>query len=135
MLAQTAEADPFPAAFPSPSDAVRVAIATPMLNCIQFRKYYVDMASELIQFRLSGAELEALKAIAQEGESLNLAAQRLVKEIIAASTELSTAPSIPSLEERFGQIVEAKLSDQNDILIRLQERIQKVEKQLGEFAA
>ena len=26
----------------------------------------------LIQFRLSGADLEALKAIAQEGESLNL---------------------------------------------------------------
>jgi len=83
------------------------------------------MASELIQFRLSGPELEALKAIAQEeGESTNLAAQRLLKEIIAASTELSTAPSIPSLEERFEQIVEAKLSDQNSILHRLQQRIQ-----------
>lgn len=93
------------------------------------------MASELIQFRLSGAELEALKAIAQEGESLNLLAQRLLKEILAASTELSTAPYIPSLEERFEQIVEAKISDQNDILIRLQERIQEVEKQLGEFVA
>ena len=37
------------------------------------------MASELIQFRLSGPELEALKAIAQEGESKNLAAQRLLQ--------------------------------------------------------
>ena len=63
------------------------------------------MASELIQFRLSGSELEALKASAQEGESINLAAQRLLKEILAASTELSTSPSIPSLEERFEQIM------------------------------
>ena len=93
------------------------------------------MASELIQFRLSGSQLEALKAIAQEGESINLAAQRLLKEILAASTELSTSPSIPSLEERFEQIVEAKLSGQNELLSHLQQRIQEVEKQLGEFAA
>ena len=94
------------------------------------------MGSELIQFRLSGAELEALKAIAQQkGESPNLVAQHLIKEILAASTELSTPPSIPSLEERFEQIVESKLSSQNHILICLQERIQEVEKQLGEFVA
>ncbi|HEY9830613.1 MAG TPA: hypothetical protein V6D26_08540 [Stenomitos sp.] len=94
------------------------------------------MASELIQFRLSGPQLEALKAIAQQkGESPNLVAQHLLKEILLASTELSTPPFIPSLEKRFEQIVEAKLSDQNDILSRLQERIQEVEKQLGEFAA
>lgn len=36
--------------------------------------------SALIQFRLSGAELEALIAHQAEGESLNLAAQRLMKE-------------------------------------------------------
>ena len=94
------------------------------------------MASELIQFRLSGAQLEALKAIAQqEGKSPNLIAQHLLKEILAASTELSTPPSIPSLEERFEQIVESKLSSQNHILICLQKRIQEVEKQLGEFVA
>jgi len=93
------------------------------------------MASELIQFRLSGSQLEALKAIAQEGESINLAAQRLLKEILAASIELSTSPSLPSLEERFEQIVEAKLSGQNELLSHLQQRIQEVEKQLGEFAA
>jgi hypothetical protein len=93
------------------------------------------MASELIQFRLSGSQLEALKASAQEGESINLAAQRLLKEILAASTELSTSPSIPSLEERFEQIMEAKLSGQNELLSHLQRRIQEVEKQLGEFAA
>ncbi len=93
------------------------------------------MASELIQFRLSGSQLEALKAITQEGESINLAAQRLLKEILAASTELSTSPSLPSIEERFEQIVEAKLSGQNELLSHLQQRIQEVEKQLGEFAA
>ncbi len=64
-----------------------------------------------------------------------MAAQWLLKEILAASTELSTPPSIPSLEERFEQIVEAKLSDQNQLLSHLQQRIQEVEKQLGEFAA
>jgi hypothetical protein len=40
------------------------------------------MASELIQFRLSGQALEALQAKQKEGESLNLAAQRVMKELL-----------------------------------------------------
>jgi hypothetical protein len=40
------------------------------------------MASDLIQFRLSGKALEALQSRQKEGESLNLAAQRVMKEIL-----------------------------------------------------
>jgi predicted transcriptional regulator len=40
------------------------------------------MASELIQFRLSGKALEALQGKQKEGESLNLAAQRVMKEML-----------------------------------------------------
>lgn len=42
------------------------------------------MASELIQFRLSGKALEALQERQEEGESLNLTAQRVMKEMIGA---------------------------------------------------
>lgn len=47
----------------------------------------VDVGSKLIQFRLSGKELEALEAMA-EGESVSLIAQRLVKEALGVSTNV-----------------------------------------------
>ena len=90
-----------------------------------------QMASELIQFRLSGEELEALKGLAGD-ESLSLAAQRIVKTFL--STQLPTAPSTPTIDERLSEIVEAKLT-QSHLLNRLQERIQEVERQLGESVA
>ncbi len=86
------------------------------------------MASELIQFRLSGAQLEALKALAGE-ESLNLYVQRIVKDIL--STNVSTVSSTPAIEARIEEIVEVKLSE-SEAINHLQERLEEVERKLGE---
>lgn len=49
------------------------------------------MASRLIQFRLSDEELQALQASSVEGESLNLTAQRLLKQLLG-----TTKPLLPA---------------------------------------
>jgi hypothetical protein len=60
------------------------------------------MASDLIQFRLSGKALEALQARQKEGESLNLAAQRVMKEILGVvDTAVDIDERIDAKLERF----------------------------------
>ena len=100
------------------------------------------MASELIQFRLSGAALEELQAKQQEGESLNLAAQRLMRDLLGivdkpvdideridAKLENAIAPLQNQIEELKGTnvynsiqvVIESLTSRMEQLEQRLQE--------------
>jgi hypothetical protein len=90
------------------------------------------MASKLIQFRLSGEELEALEAQVREGDSINLVAQRILIGALGVDTvdDVSTVP----LDERIEGIVEERLSafstNCNDLFDRLQESIQSLQERI-----
>jgi hypothetical protein len=90
------------------------------------------MASKLIQFRLSGEELEALEAQVREGDSINLVAQRILIGALGVDTvdEVSTVP----LDERIEGIVEERLSafstNCNDLFDRLQGSIQSLQERI-----
>lgn len=90
------------------------------------------MASKLIQFRLSGEELEALEAQVNEGDSINLVAQRILIGALGVDTVdgVSTVP----LDERIESIVEERLSafstNCNDLFDRLQESIQSLQERI-----
>jgi hypothetical protein len=91
------------------------------------------MASQLIQFRLSGIELEALKAYAHEGESLNLAAQRFLKERLVDRSRLieavdNTEVSTVQLQEEIAAQVAIQIAP-------LQQRLEALEEELGKSAA
>lgn len=61
----------------------------------------VDMASELISFRLSNTELEWLREQCEDGESLNLAAKRLLLSLEDENLPENPEPDtfIPPYEE------------------------------------
>jgi hypothetical protein len=69
------------------------------------------MASQVISFRLSEVETEALEAQKLEGESLNQTAQRLLKEVLGVPVGriVSTAPlrpeNIPGLEKFILRVI------------------------------
>ncbi len=102
------------------------------------------MSSQVISYRLSPEEVLALRQRALPGESDNQTAQRLMRESLGVSTastglnsistELSSM-STASLDEKIESIVEERFSalvgNQNDLLTRLQSRLQEVELQLG----
>jgi len=71
------------------------------------------MASDLIQFRLSGKALEALQSRQKEGESLNLAAQRVMKEILGVvDITVDIDERIDAKLERFKAELLAELGKQ-----------------------
>ncbi len=71
------------------------------------------MASDLIQFRLSGKALEALQSRQKEGESLNLTAQRVMREILGAvDTTVDIDERIDAKLERFKAELLAELGKQ-----------------------
>lgn len=78
------------------------------------------MSSQVISYRLSKEEVLQLRQKALPGESDNQIAQRLMRETLGSST-VSTG----SLDERIESILEKRLSslvsNQNDLLSRLQE--------------
>lgn len=88
------------------------------------------MSSQVISYRLSTNEVLALRQKALQGESDNQTAQRLIREALDLSTEMSTE-STATLDDRIKAIVEERLSaftaNQNQLLSRLQERLQQVE--------
>ncbi len=96
------------------------------------------MSSQVISYRLSTDEVISLRQKALPGESDNQTAQRLMREVLGVSTELSTT-STPNLDERIESIVEERLSGfaaiQNVLLNRLQERLQQIELRLEESLA
>lgn len=95
------------------------------------------MSSEVFSFRLNSAEALALRQKALPGESGNQTAQRILREVLGVSTELST-PML-TLDERIESIVEDRFSsliaNQNDLLNRLQERLQQLEAQFSDMSS
>ncbi len=118
-----------------------VNLYTSSTRCLQ-------MSSQVISYRLSPEEVLALRQKALPGESDNQTAQRLMRESLGVSTastglnsmstELSSM-STASLDEKIESIVEERFSalvgSQNDLLSRLQSRLQEVELQLGKSQA
>jgi hypothetical protein len=94
------------------------------------------MSSQVISYRLSTNEVLALREKALPGESDNQTAQRLMRQMLDVSTELSTPSTIP-LSERIESIVEDRFSffaaNQNDLLSRLQERLEQLETQVKDL--
>jgi hypothetical protein len=93
------------------------------------------MSSQVISYRLSTKEVLELRQKALPGESDSQIAQRLMRVVLGLSTETSTSSTL-TLNERIESIVEEKLStfaaNQNDLLNRLQERLQQIEFHLEE---
>jgi DNA repair exonuclease SbcCD ATPase subunit len=99
------------------------------------------MSSQVFSFRLSTDEALQLRHKALPGESDNQTAQRLIRETLGLSTVSTVTPplSTDSLDERIESILEERLSsfasNQNDLLSRLQERLQEVEAQVKKLPA
>ncbi len=99
------------------------------------------MSSQVISYRLSPEEVLALRQKALPGESDNQTAQRLMRESLGVSTPSTELNSLStaSLDEKIESIVEERFStlvgSQNDLLSRLQSRLQEVELQLGKSQA
>jgi hypothetical protein len=85
---------------------------------------------------LSTEEVLQLRQKGLSGESDSQIAQRLMREALGVSTRVSTQSTV-TLDERIESIVEEKLSafaaNQNDLLSRLQERLQQTESRLEEM--
>jgi hypothetical protein len=94
------------------------------------------MNTQVISYRLSTEEVLQLRQKGLPGESDSQIAQRLMREDLGVSTGLSTKSTI-TLDERIESIVEEKLSafaaNQNELLNRLQERLQLIESHLEEI--
>ncbi len=94
------------------------------------------MNTQVISYRLSTEEVLQLRQKGLSGESDSQIAQRLMREALGVSTRVSTQSTV-TLDERIESIVEEKLSafaaNQNDLLSRLQERLQQTESRLEEM--
>jgi hypothetical protein len=94
------------------------------------------MNTQVISYRLSTEEVLQLRQKGRPGESDSQIAQRLMKEALGVSTKMYTK-STTTLDERIESVVEEKLSafavHQNDLLNRLQERLQLTESRLEEI--
>lgn len=66
------------------------------------------MASQVVSFRFTDQEIELLRQRSlTPNESINAIAQRLLREIIGASTDLST--NVDALSERVQAVVDARI--------------------------
>ncbi len=95
------------------------------------------MSSQVISYRLNTEEVLVLRQKAMPGESDNQTAQRLMRESLGTSTDLSTM-STTNLDERIKSVIKDRLSSfaahQNELLSRLQERLQQLETQVAELS-
>lgn len=91
------------------------------------------MSSQVISYRLNTEEVLTLRQKALPGESDNQTAQRLMREVLGVSTQVSTQSTL-TLDERIESVVEDRLSSfaahQNELLSCLQERLQQLEAQM-----
>jgi hypothetical protein len=94
------------------------------------------MSSQVISYRLSTKEVLELRQKALPGESDSQTAQRLMRVVIGLSTGASTLSTL-TLDERIENVVQEKLStfavNQNELINRLQERLQHTESRLEEM--
>ena len=94
------------------------------------------MTTQVISYRLSPEEVLQLRQKGLSGESDSQIAQRLMREVLGVFTRSSTKTTT-TLDERIESVVEEKLSafavHQNDLLNRLQERLQLTESRLEEI--
>ncbi len=88
------------------------------------------MASQLISFRLSDREIEALQAHSEFDESLNLTAQRLLRTALGLYTDVDNNVNSPSLEERIESIIEYRMIE---IVNGLNGKLSEFEDQLGKL--
>jgi polyhydroxyalkanoate synthesis regulator phasin len=95
------------------------------------------MSSQVTSYRLNTEEVLVLRQKALPGESDNQTAQRLMRESLGMSTDLSTT-STTNLDERIKSVIEDRLSSfaahQNELLSRLQERLQQLETQVAKLS-
>jgi hypothetical protein len=101
-----------------------------------YTKCLQAMNTQVISYRLSTEEVLQLRLKRLPGESDSQIAQRLMREALGVSTKKSTKSTV-TLDKRIESIVEEKLSafagNQNDLLSRLQERLQQTESRLEEM--
>ena len=84
-----------------------------------------------IQFRLSEDELELLKLHVKDGESIHLAAKRILIETLSVNNNVDESYTI-ALSERIERIVEEKLPNLSS---QIEERIQALEVQVVALSA
>ena len=80
------------------------------------------MTSQLVSFRLSAIEIEALSALKQEGETTNLVAQRIVRNALGVTPDVEKVGK-PVLEQMVEQMVESIVSAK---LIDIENRLEKL---------
>lgn len=87
------------------------------------------MASQLISFRLTEPEIEALQDYSDGDESLNLTAQRLLRNALGLSTDVDSVNSM-SLDDRIESIIEKKMTH---VVNALNTKLLDFEDQLGKL--
>ncbi len=87
------------------------------------------MASQLISFRLTEPEIEALQDYLEGDESLNLTAQRLLRNALGLSTDVDSVNSM-SLDDRIESIIEEKMTH---VVNGLNAKLLDFEDQLGKL--
>jgi hypothetical protein len=95
------------------------------------------MGSEVISFRLTEAEIEALKELQDSNDkSLNQTAARLIRSLISGitpevsikSTNLSTEvyTDVDKLEERINEVLVERLANINQVIGELQQEVKEL---------
>ncbi len=96
------------------------------LYTVVYHVYKMGKNSQVISYRLSEAEVEALKQLQQSGESLNQTAQRLLREAIGLSTPGANA-SPAALSTLSTEIVDSRIDEKlapiHSQLAQLNERL------------
>jgi hypothetical protein len=89
------------------------------------------MASELISFRLSNSELDWLKDNCEDGESLNLAAKRLL-----LSLSQGVNSRVNSVDNSVNSVDTPNIREELEQLqFNLDERLAEIEERLGKLKA
>jgi Mg2+ and Co2+ transporter CorA len=84
------------------------------------------MGSEVISFRLTEAEIEALKELQDSNDkSLNQTAARLIRSLISGITpEVYT--DVDKLEERINEVLVERLANINQVIGELQQEVKEL---------
>ncbi|KMW70915.1 MAG: hypothetical protein WAN66_10760 [Limnoraphis robusta] len=93
------------------------------------------MASELISFRLSNSELDWLRGQCEPGESLNLAAKRLLLSISQCVDTPVNSP-VDTVDTPVNSVDTPDIREELEQLqTRLDERFEELEERLGKLNA